>query len=281
MNEKSRSILKVVIPLIIALVSVLVLAKIAGSPATYSKTVESLDSKKTTVMELTAAATVASAGITMIPGDVATPLADELAELTSSFMIVLSAIYLEKYLLTILGYLTFGILIPAACVLKAASSFFVNNVFKNIIRKLVITGLVLICVIPISEKVSGLIQNTYDSSIQETIDIATQEVEITEDEDGGLTAIFSKVKDGVTKTTETVEHVLSNFIEALAIMIVTSCVIPVLVLVFFVWFIRFMLGVNINLPKREDLVVARNKRKRLNKLEKEIKDVEKLTGTEE
>ena len=68
-------------------------------------------------MELTAASAAASAAITLIPGDVATPIASELADLSSKFVIVICAIYVEKYLLTITGYVTFAILIPISCII--------------------------------------------------------------------------------------------------------------------------------------------------------------------
>lgn len=256
-NFKSKAVLKIVLPLVIALFSMIVLSRVASSPNTYQKTIISLDAKKETVTALTAAATTASAAITMIPGDAVTPLADELAELGSGFLIVLSAIYLEKYLLTLTGFVTFKILVPVACVLFAVNSFYDNAALRNMIRKLIITGAVLLCVVPASEKVSGLIQNTYESSIQETISMASQEVTLTEDEEGGLSAIWSKVKDGVSLTTDAIKNLLTNFIEALAVMIVTSCIIPILVLLFFIWFIKFMLGVNINLPKTEDLMIVK------------------------
>ena len=42
------------------------------------------------------------------------------------------------------------------------------------------------------------------------------------------------------------ETSLNNFIEALAVMIVTSCVIPILVLMFFVWLVKTLLNVEIH-----------------------------------
>ena len=39
---------------------------------------------------------------------------------------------------------------------------------------------------------------------------------------------------------------LNNFMEATAIMIVTSCVIPILVILFFLWFIQVISGTTIN-----------------------------------
>ena len=45
------------------------------------------------------------------------------------------------------------------------------------------------------------------------------------------------------------ENTLNRFIEAIAVMLVTSCVIPILVLLFFVWLVKLVLGVNITLPQ--------------------------------
>lgn len=90
----------------------LVISRVTSSPKIYSSTISSLDNKKETVMALSAAAATTSAAITLLPGDTMTPIADKMADLTSYFLIILCVIYLEKYLLPILGYLVFGILIP-------------------------------------------------------------------------------------------------------------------------------------------------------------------------
>jgi hypothetical protein len=53
----------------------------------------------------------------------------------------------------------------------------------------------------------------------------------------------------VSTSAEDLENMLSNFIDAIAILIVTSCLIPVGVLLFFVWIIKIAL--NINLPSKK------------------------------
>lgn len=119
---------RIIIPFIIALISIFGVSRAAASPEFHAKTIESLDEKRNTVMELTAASTAASAAITLIPGDTATPIAEKLADLSTYFLVVLCAIYLEKYLVTITGYAAFSILIPAACVLYMVSVFyFIGN----------------------------------------------------------------------------------------------------------------------------------------------------------
>jgi len=236
-----------------ALLSVFVLAKYASSPAAYAGSIAVLDEKKTTVLELTAASTAASAAITMIPGDTATPIAEKLADLTSDFLLVLSAIYLEKYLLTVTGYAAFTFIFPAACLLLAGNLFFRSQACAKLAAKLVLFGLAICLVIPASIGVSNMIEASYETSLSSTVEEARQTTDTIEentqqDSDGVFSWIISKVGGGVANITEKVRNVLNNFIEALAVMLVTSCVIPLLVLLFFLWLIRLILGVDIRLP---------------------------------
>ena len=47
--------------------------------------------------------------------------------------------------------------------------------------------------------------------------------------------------------TEKFEKLLSNVMEALAVLIVTSCVLPVLVLLFLLWIVKMLTGIDFNL----------------------------------
>lgn len=232
--------LKLLILVMLAIISFCVLAPIASSPKIYKKTIVSLDEKRITVTELAAASAATSSAITLLPGETATPIANELTNLTSYFMLVLGVIYLEKYLLTIIGFLVFKILVPMTCILSAMNLFYQSEVYKNIIRKIMITGILMLCIIPISERISGLINQTYEESMQLTLELVKEEVTFEEDENGGISAIISKVKNGVTNVAQKIENVLINFIEAIAVMLVTSCLIPIIVWLFFAWLIKFI-----------------------------------------
>ncbi len=252
-KENIKIILKVVVPLIIALLSLFVISRYATSTDFYKKNIESLDEKKITVMELTAASTAASAAITLIPGDVGNPIAEKLMDLSSYFIIVIAALYLEKYLLTITGYLTFIWLIPIACVLFSINVFWKREIVDRIVKKVVVFGLAIVLVIPFSIKVSGMIEDTYRASIENTLESAketTEEIEENAEDEEGIQGLFSKMKNGVSGILKKIESLINNFIEAFAVMLVTSCVIPILVLVFFVWLAKLLLGVNINIQPR-------------------------------
>lgn len=275
-NEKQKKILFALIPIVIALLSFFVIARFTSSTEFNAKTIQSLDDKKTTVMELAAASTAASAAITLIPGDVGTPIANKLADLSSYFLIVFSAIYLEKYLVTITGYAVFKILVPIACVFFSGYLLWRKEILRVVAQKFLLFGLAVYLVIPASVKVADMIETTYASSIESTIETAKQTTDEIESETGEsgqvddkssneksqsdsdsdskenaggfFSGLFNKVQEGVSTATANVENVLNNFIEALAILLVTSCLIPILVLIFFVWLVKMLLGLNIDIP---------------------------------
>ena len=280
-DPRVKKVLTVVIPLIIACLSFFVAAKWATNVDTYAKTIASLDEKKQNVMELTAASTAASAAITLIPGDVATPIATKLADISGYFVIVICALYLEKYLLTILGAAACKVLIPLGCVMWALTPFWKKPFLKTTALKLFAFAAAIMLIVPASAWVSDMIETTYGESINATLEAATETVEDLESNaesavaeaaenasegaestesvrswwerlTGTVTSaagdIIEAAKDKVTVATSTFERVLNNMIEALAVMIVTSCVIPILVLVFFVWLIKLVFNVSVPMP---------------------------------
>ena len=259
-SEVSKKLLAAALLLALALVSFFPIAQKMSQPQTFSHAIESLDKKQETVLELTAASTAASAAITLLPVDTATPIAEKLADLSGYFLIVLCAIFLEKYLLTITSYVSFTILIPAACALGIAALF--SEKLRAALGKLawhvLLFALAIAFVIPAGVKVSSMIEDTYRASIEETIANAEQTTEdiqsatsgeTDEGEKSGLSGLFSKVTEGITGAATAavgqLKTVLNRFIEALAVMLVTSCLIPILVLLFFAWLVKLMLGIDL------------------------------------
>lgn len=236
-NEKQKKILFALIPIVIALLSFFVIALFTSSTEFNAKTIQSLDDKKTTVMELAAASTAASAAITLIPGDVGNPI---------------------------------------ACVFFSGYLLWRKEILRVVAQKFLLFGLAVYLVIPASVKVADMIETTYASSIESTIETAKQTTDEIESETGEsgqvddkssneksqsdsdsdskenaggfFSGLFNKVQEGVSTATANVENVLNNFIEALAILLVTSCLIPILVLIFFVWLVKMLLGLNIDIP---------------------------------
>ena len=306
-NFDRKKRIAAVVLLLVAILSVTVIGKYASAPENHQKTIASLDEKKQTVMELTAASTVTSALITLLPGDTATPIAEKMADVSGYLLVVLCAIYLEKYLVTITGYVAFTYLILIACGLWILNLVFENATVRKLAAKLAVFGIAISLVVPASVKISDLIGDTYQAQIDATIEDAKNTQNILENSDlvndtsatetetgttGAVTAhtqeknnsesgsasnIFDWAKDAISSAKDSVANVVENvtistedlvqkvenslnhFIEAVAVMIITSCVIPMLVLLLFFWMVKIVLDVDLSgvkikgmLPERKE-----------------------------
>ena len=312
MNFNKQKCITAVILLLVAILSITVIGKYASAPENHQKTIASLDEKKQTVMELTAASTVTSALITLLPGDTATPIAEKMADVSGYLLVVLCAIYLEKYLVTITGYVAFTYLIPIACGLWIFNLIFANATLRKLATKLVVFGLAISFVVPASVKISDLIGDTYQAQIEATIEDArnTQNIlensGVADDDDdtnatetpgigttevpgtvtgnvqekesnnsGSVSNIFDWAKDAISSAKDSVANVVENvtistedlvqkvenslnhFIEAVAVMIITSCVIPMLVLLLFFWMVKIVLDVDLSGVKIKGMLSER------------------------
>ena len=218
-----------------------------------------LDHNRTTILGLTAAAAAASAAVSALPDDVCSPLAQEISDFTTYFMLILSVIYLEKYLLTILASAACYLLIPAGCSALLVNCFFPKGILQSLGTKLVVFGAALLLVIPTSVWVSDQINAIYSESIAITVESASAVSEnligeVAEDGEENTTvideakALLGDLSGSVAGVVEQFKNLLNRFIEATAVMIVTTCLIPLLVIVFFVWTVKTLFNVQIILP---------------------------------
>ena len=255
-NSSLKIILITVACILIAALSFFYLAGILSSPETYSGILRSIDDKVQTVLKLTASSTAASAGITAIPGDAGTPIAEKLADFSEYGILILCVLYAEKYLLSILGSGVFKFIIPIACVLYPLGFFRDLEGIKPILKKIAIVSLALYFVIPLSVHISDRIYDTYQASIDTTItaaeDLAADATlaGTTAEDQNAIQRIWGYLSESASSFAERGAEILNRFIESLAVMIVTSCVIPLLVLFFSLWIINQVFGFSIPAPSR-------------------------------
>ena len=260
---KEKAIIAAVLAAV-ALVSLIVFANIASNPETYTGIIGTLDEKKGNVMVLATTTTAASAAISALPNDMGTPIADKLVDFSSYFMVILAVIYLEKFLLTTLGFLGFGILIPVACALFAVAVFLRRGTLTrvNLQRlgtKLAAFGLALALVVPVSVWLTDNVDATFDESLAASNAAAQEATEQLEEntqeqaqEDQGLLGgIANAVQDGWNGLTQGAQQALDSLgqqlntmIDTLAVMIVTSCLIPLLVLILFLQLVKIITGLD-------------------------------------
>jgi hypothetical protein len=253
-KQKITVIILISILVIVSVVSIMWAAPKYSDPEERIDAIEYLDSKRNTVLTLAGAATASSTALTLLKDDWATPIANELAELSIYFMIILAAIVLEKYLITLSGLIFFQYIVPIVCVLMICNLIWKNMEWTRVLAfKLLAFGLALFLLVPVCVQVCQVIEDTYDTSIQAAMESAQNATEFTKPENEEEKNIFQKalssVTDTLTAAAESVKNILNNFIEAIAIMLITSCVIPILIIVIFVWIINSLAGLNITLPQ--------------------------------
>ena len=247
-NILSRTVICLAL-ILFAVISIFPLAARLSAPERYAEYTESIDAKTDTVLKLMAVSTVTSAGLSTLPGDAATPIADKLADFSEYFLLILCVLYAEKYLLAIIPLGVFRVLIPLTCLLGIIGLLWHPQQKRQAI-KLLIISIVFWRIIPLSIHVSDLIYTTYQDSIDSTIasaeELSEESKEISEAEDEGmLRAVLNRLSETKESLTEKASTILNRFVETLAVMIVTSCLIPILVLVFFLWVVKQMTGVDL------------------------------------
>lgn len=254
----SKNLVVAIVLLVIAIISFTVISKYATSVEVHSSSIAALEDKKVKAMELTAGVAATSTAISALPGDAATPIAEQVSDLTGPLLIVVCAIYLEKFLLTTIGLVSFKFLLPFACLLGIIYIFSTKTVVKALAIKFGVFALAISLVIPVSVKVTELIETTFEESITQTYesaDVITDEAEKASDEkaSGKFAEFLKGIGDSVSNLAENAKNALSVFIDAIAVLIITTCVIPIVVILFFLWIIKIIFGIKIHIPAEKIL----------------------------
>lgn len=290
------AVLRVVACVLVLVLSVTVLAPRASSQETYQSTIAKLNEKQTTVLEVTAVASASSIALAAFPDDATTPVADKIMDLAGYLVLVLCAIVMEKYMLTLSGYFVFRWMLPAFCVLLGLNTFLKNQTLSRVAAKILILGLALMLVVPVSVRLSDMIQETYEISIETTMEKEelpaetqriTEEMEQAEPEpvasneetmDGnwlkqatrGLGSFFAQagrsieeMKDAAAEAASSAmdtvkglkdeavakaQDMMRDLVETVVVLIVVNCLLPILVLVFLLWVINLIMGIQLSLP---------------------------------
>ena len=152
--------------------------KVYDSSAYLKGAVKYLDDKANTVLALTGASTSASVAITMIPGDIGTPIADKLADISSYSILILAAVHLEKYLITIAGTVVLKGLLPVAFIAAAINmATYRNESVFALIKKVFVLAAALMLVVPSSVYISRTIENTYKEDMAYNIEETQKEAD--------------------------------------------------------------------------------------------------------
>ena len=255
-------IILIVVAIIVAAVSAFALPGIIATPEFWSTTAHSIDSECETVMKLIGAAAGAATLVAAVPGDATTPVANSLADLGGNLAVVLAALYLEKYLLVVLSKAALILLVPLGCASAiiatvAPQGARLKEETRSLAGKFWAFALAAILVVPASVLVSDMVREAYtefgnSDYIEQALEAgdtsAAENADVINNDDSLLDSLRNKIVDTVSQGSDWASAKLTHLIEAFAVMVVTSCVIPILVLLFFLWLINTLLGLDIRPP---------------------------------
>ncbi len=267
MDDRLTKAVKAALCVFLAVLSFFVLGKIFSDPSTFSGLIRSLDDKVSTTLKLTGAATAASAGVSAIPEDICTPIAEKLADFSEYGFFILCVLYTEKYLMTILGEAAFRWIVPIGCLLYIAAMLLRSKRAERFVVKVILVSLALFLVIPLGIKVSDRIYDTYRASIDSTLSQAESLAEDTSllaeanKDPNVIREVFRYLASSASELADRASRLLNRFIESTAVLIVTSCLIPLVVLIFSLWIIKQFLGINLPLPASK-YAAAKNPREK-------------------
>lgn len=276
-KELSKLELLGIAALILAIVlSMTVGRSILTSPEFHAHTIQVLEEQKNDALMLSTAVTVASTAISAIPDDTGSSIADQLADMTLPLFIVVAIIYLEIYLLTTFGWVSSTVLLPVAfalCIGYIASRWAVLLAW---IKRLFILAIALLILIPLSTMITSNIEETFDESINQKFRSAAYIVEESEEQEDGNAFLnfFTGLANSVTSAFDLAKNMLSTMIDAIAILVITSLVIPVITAFVFLQAVKAAMNIDIPMDKlvSEIATVNHERRKR--------RERRKLTGSQ-
>lgn len=249
-------------------------------PETYTSTNAVLDEQKSVTMGLVATTTSASIAISAIPGDVGSSISNQLADLSGKLAVILAIIYFEKFMMTTMGMV--GMIVMAIGVGFISFRYLKRRDWQQrpgLMQfgiKIMVVGLCIATLVPVSTGISSMINNEYQvyqqaETTQQTGTDANEQAqaESSEQQDessdsssdtqssgnilDALGSVFSSgaeaVANGVSAVTtgasdavNALGNTLNSLIDTVAVMIVTSCLVPIVVLLFYFWIIKIVTG---------------------------------------
>lgn len=265
-NIKGRKI-AILISVVSVFLSVFLLKPVLSSDQVTSYSTDYLDQKEKTVMKVTGIATAASVVLAAVPTDTTTPIAEKLADVSGYMAGALAVILFEKYLVPIAGTVVALFLIPVALILLICYLLSDKRWLKLMSIRMFLLSALIVCLVPLSVTFSKSVDATYDTRFRETMneidttskkaekENQTEKTEKKQSSGNAILDLFNDAKDKVSETTSELtadasqlakraETAVNNFVELVAIMILTSFLVPVVTFILLLFLVKMIFNIS-------------------------------------
>lgn len=256
---QKEKLAKILFMIFLMVLSFSVLTRIIPESKFVQETIQHLEESQNTIMKFSGTTIATSLSLSALPNDFASPLASTVSDLNTYFIFIFAVLFVEK-LVVIEGIkIALVWMIPAACILYIAAILTSKEMFKNFAKKLLILGISIIMVIPISTHFTETVCADYLTYVDETIEEADagankiNELMAEENEDA---TFFDKLTDAFKTAIRDVNDLLAYFknvvkkcVNSVAVMIVTTFVLPMLTMLLFRWLLTELFALHLPVPK--------------------------------
>ena len=256
---RKEKLVKILLLVFAMVFSFTVLTHLIPESKYVQETVGHLEESQNTIMKFSGTTIATSLSLSALPNDFASPLASTVSDLNTYFIFIFAVLFVEK-LLVIEGIkIALVWMIPAACILFIAAILFEKEMFKNLGKKLMILGISVIMVVPISTHFTETVCADYLAYVDETIeeaDAGAGKINELMAEGSEEATFFDKLTDAFKTAINDMNDLLAYFknvvkkcVNSVAVMIVTTFVLPMLVMLLFRWLLTELFALHLPAPK--------------------------------
>ena len=256
---RKEKLVKILAIVFLMVFSFTVLTHVIPESKFVQDTVKHLEDSQNTIMKFSGTTIATSLSLSALPNDFASPLASTVSDLNTYFIFIFAVLFVEK-LLVIEGIkIALVWMIPAACILGILAIVFEKEMFKNFAKKLLILGISVIMVVPMSTHFTETVCADYLTYVDETIeeaDAGAGKINEIMAEGNEEATFFDKLSDAFKTAISDVNDLLAYFknvvkkcVNSVAVMIVTTFVLPMLVMLLFRWLLTELFALHLPAPK--------------------------------
>ncbi len=256
-KEITKKIIAIILLVVVGLVSMFPMAERSQNEENYIDITQSISEKEQKVLGVTLGATALSTALAAIPGDATTPIASHVLDLSRYLVIVLIVLELEELLLPIMSFVAFKYIIPVAVALLIIAMLAKKEWLGQLGVKIVVLGLVVAYIIPVSINISDTIYQSKSASIEKTLE-NIENIDVTSGNSKILNGEFkitkigeyiSKIEDNIKNTTKNITEKIGgyaeNYIDAAIVLLVTCAIIPVGIVFVLIGLMKLLFNISI------------------------------------
>lgn len=254
-------IAKVLLAILIGVVSYFILASKVPQLNYVQETLDHLEEDKATAIKFSGATVGTSFAISFLPDDIGTPVANTLADMNNFLIAILAVVFVERLIVVEGIKIAFLYLIPVSCAIYAVATLLSNNFLRAFSTKLFILAAAVVCVIPFATHFARDLGSDYLAYVNETIDETSAQINqiaSANSEESQAQGTIEKISDtwknateGVSDAVDFIKSGIMKFGNAIAVLVVTTFILPLLILFFFRWLLNELFRFELRLPQKK------------------------------